>query len=164
MASAQPDQFVYSDEISSTKENSDNAPLFTFADGGGRVVIQPGRQEWFRILKGRLGELLALRAGWDGYQAKPIGLETAFFVAKILETLYVDELQAPSLVPGSDGSVQIEWHVSDWEIELLVKGPYKIEAYRCNDELEIEDEDEATTDYTVLYGWLRELALDVAQG
>ena len=55
---------------------------------------------------GRLEELSALEAGWDGYDAPKIS-EKAIKTAKAIQ-----------IVPMSNGGVSIEWHAGGVDLEI----------------------------------------------
>jgi hypothetical protein len=70
----------------------------------------------------RLGEIVKLPLNWDSYGSPPptrIAIETV--VDLLLET---DDRNLPSvhIVPVSGGGVQLEWRVSDREVQLEVAG------------------------------------------
>ena len=78
---------------------------------------------WELELTEDLRRIAALKAGWDGpgSQALP---NRALFLAE----LYVREalrgcgvVAPPALVPAGDGSIQIEWHRLEGEIELSIE-------------------------------------------
>lgn len=70
----------------------------------------------------RLGEIVKLPLNWDSYGSPPptrIAIETV--VDLLLKT---DDRNLPSvhIVPVSGGGVQLEWRVSDRELQLEVAG------------------------------------------
>ncbi len=79
---------------------------------------------WDAILTETAADLRNLKAGWDGLGSRPVSTRALFRA----ETLAREVLEghplatAPYLVPGGDGSVQIEWHERNGEIELSI-GP-----------------------------------------
>lgn len=110
--------------------------------------------QWIAELSARFDELLRLKDGWDGYHGKALSFNTAMFVANLLEVLYLKNVPAPELVPGSDGSVQIEWHCWGFDIEIDVLSPYQIDASRfCHSTNQLE-ETELTVDFSILSQWL----------
>lgn len=122
-----------------------------------RVQIPGQRSAWNDALRKRFDHLCRLPLGWDGYQGQPVSFSCANFAASVLERLYADDLPLPSLVPGSDGTLQIEWHKSQLDIELDILAPNKVMAYR-NDDITGEDEEvEIETDFTVVSSWLNEM-------
>ena len=75
----------------------------------------------------KLAELMGLPDGWDGYRAGPIAPDTARLVWRVLDTVCTDATPQPHLVPGSDGSVQIEWHDPvDIELQVMPDGSVSV--------------------------------------
>lgn len=122
-----------------------------------RIRVEGDRSDWNASLSKRFDDLCALRKGWDGYRGQPVSFACARFAATILEHLYTDGLPAPSLVPGSDGTLQIEWHRSQYDIELDVLAPNKVVAYRYDHLIDQEDEFDIANDFTIVNRWLREM-------
>lgn len=56
--------------------------------------------------------LAALKPGWDSYGACAIAPD-AIRAARVM-------LSAPSVVPCSDGGVQLEWHRDGFDIEIRI--------------------------------------------
>jgi hypothetical protein len=77
---------------------------------------------WSCVLREAASRVRELRPGWDGPGSKAIA-RSAIFLA---ETIVRNAIEgrpaavAPYLVPSGDGSVQIEWHERNGELELLV--------------------------------------------
>lgn len=63
-----------------------------------------------------MGELLALRPGWDSYNAPPITPAAIETVGRI------------HVVPCCDGGIQIEAHRDGWDIEIVVGPDGRIES------------------------------------
>ena len=112
---------------------------------------------WMVELKQRLSELKNLPEGWAGDASIPVSPEIAEFSVYVLNALYREAVPHPFLIPGTDGSMQMEWHCGGYDIELHVRAPYKIDAWRDNTALGIDDELLITDDLTVIAGWLDEL-------
>jgi len=72
----------------------------------------------------RFKELRTLRDGWDGYSAGPIYKYVIKAAKKILEHTASILCAIPQIVPGSDGSLNLEWHVKrkykEYSIEINV--------------------------------------------
>ena len=108
-------------------------------------------------LESRLGELTRLPAGWDGYQGKPVSFGNAEFAANLIESICFDNIPAPQLVPGSDGTLQLEWHMNGYDIEIDVLAPFEIVATRHDRVAGEEDEIEVQSDFTELAEWVKAL-------
>ena len=124
-----------------------------------RVLISENTGVWLQSLMPTLNELVALRSGWDGYQAKPVKFDVAHFTAEVVQRLETANVPAPSLVPGINGDLQLEWHARNWDIELHVRAPYEVHAWRSGPNVDPDGEDiELTADYSIVRNWVREIA------
>ncbi len=123
-----------------------------------RVLVSDSRSEWIEALEKRFNDLTALPVGWDGYTGRPVSFTIARFAANLLERLYVPNVPPPSLVPGADGSLQIEWHRNDYDVELDIVGPQKVVAYRHDCQKETDEELELATDFTPIQIWIEDLS------
>lgn len=68
----------------------------------------------------KIRELLTLPVGWDGYESPPVSLRNMAFALAILDFL---QLSRPQMVPGSGGSLQLEWHLKTVSIEIYIATP-----------------------------------------
>jgi len=109
-------------------------------------------------LQKRLDELTALPIGWDGYVGRPVSFQCANFVANMLERLHQANVPAPCLVPGSDGSLQAEWHRNNFDVELDVLGVQKVIATRINRQTNEEETIELQNDFSEIVDWISALA------
>jgi hypothetical protein len=137
-------------------------PNYSLKNGGAqsvfqryRVRVEGNQSVWNDELQHRFNRITELPLGWDGYQGKPVSFACASFASKILEQLFIDGLIAPSIIPGSDGTLQIEWHKSKMDVELDVLGPNSVLAYMKDDELASNTEIEIQNDFTEVMVWLR---------
>lgn len=90
-------------------------------------TTQPRRVEegdqpiWKRQLSANANGISSLKAGWDGPGSVPISREilsrAMFYIESALKAATGD-VAAPRLVPGGDGSIQIEWHTRRGELEF----------------------------------------------
>ena len=141
----------------STNVFQDNVtPLFPSSETR-HTNVQTFASEWFDKLTSRLQELTSLPSGWDGYGGQAVSFNCALFAASLIERLFVEDLDAPQLVPGGDGSLQIEWHENGFDIEIHVLAPYDVAATRLNLASGHVDELELQSDFTVLADWVTEL-------
>jgi hypothetical protein len=66
--------------------------------------------------------LLRLEADWDSYGALPIRFEAASRAVALLIQAAEREVSQPAIVPTNRGGLQLEWHYSDYDLEVQV-GP-----------------------------------------
>jgi hypothetical protein len=119
-----------------------------------RMIVDDCHSGWTRSLQNRLNELVSLQPGWDGYTGRPVSYTVAAFAAAILNELHISGVQVPSLVPGSDGTLQIEWHVNNIDIELDVLGANNVIASFYDHENDIEEELVIRSDFISVWKWL----------
>lgn len=115
---------------------------------------------WFTALKARLNDLTALPVGWDGYAGRPVTFQCAHFVANMLERLCQPDVPPPSLVPGSDGSLQVEWHRKMFDVELDVLDVQRVVATRVNRMTDEEEVIEIQSDFAAIVHWITALSDD----
>jgi hypothetical protein len=78
-------------------------------------------QSWAMPVIRRCLELLALPADWDHHGAAPISPDALSPVLHFLRRVMRPQTSAPSLVPLSDGGIQIEWHQAGVDVEVPVR-------------------------------------------
>jgi hypothetical protein len=120
------------------------------------VVSQPDR-DWRATVVDKLKELAALPVGWDGYAAPPVSFATAEFALRMLEVACSSDCACPQIVPGARGDLQIEWHSAEGSVELHVKAPLAVHAWRTGFGLESDEELDLTNNFIVVVEWLRSL-------
>lgn len=119
-----------------------------------RVRVDGPRSQWIKELEDRFDEITSLPKGWDGYNGLPVSFSCAQFAANLIERLYVNTVPAPQIVPGSDGTLQIEWHCNQFDLEVDVFGPYDVVATITDLKNESEKELVVQTDFTELSDWV----------
>lgn len=149
---------AYQDEIPNYRSSGD--VITTLSVGRPRVRVANPKSSWVKELEDRFNELTSLPKGWDGYKGVPVAFNCAQFAANLIERLCVSSLPAPQLVPMSDGTIRLEWHMNQFDIEIDVSGPYDVFACRTDLLSDEEDEIEIQTDFTELSNWISELAVE----
>lgn len=86
--------------------------------------------EW--LLTERLEELRALPFGWDGSWGVPVRGDCIYFARRFLGVFGWEDFPMPSLIPCWDGTLQIEWHRNDLDLEIAVLGEKEAVATRRN--------------------------------
>ena len=99
-------------------------------DAHGQFLQRSLQSAWLENLHRKLRALRDLPMGWDGHDGSPLSYGVAVFSAELLKGIYCDGAPDPSLVPGSDGSLQIEWHCCGYDVEIAVYEPYEVECSR----------------------------------
>lgn len=112
---------------------------------------------WRPRLQVRFNELMTLEEGWDGYQGQPVAVTVAKFAASLLEQICIEGMWEPALVPGSDGTMQIEWHRYGYDVEIDVLGPNNIVATRFNHHNDQEEVVAVENDVSILITWMKDL-------
>ena len=124
-----------------------------------RLMVSQPIRAWREAVMSRLNELCCLPKGWDGYKADPVSFETANFALRMLDAACSPGAPIPSIVPGPNRDLQVEWHLLEGDIELHVRSPNDVHAWRfCASTDEDGDELELTNDFTVVADWIKELS------
>lgn len=155
VAAVQTKTFYVDDRI-----KRESAEIVRPAFKNSRVRLQWCESHWFKRLQQRLNALTSLAPGWDGYRGKPVSFTCAMFAAQLLERVCNEKVPAPSLVPGSDGSIQIEWHINGYDIEIDVLAPFEVVASRFDTHTENDEQEELQDDFTLIARWVSELAAE----
>lgn len=122
-----------------------------------RVTISEVSGQWQVAVKQRLEELIRLEEGWDGYTAFPVSFDNAMFAFRMLESICRPATLAPQIVPGLSGDLQIEWHTLQGDIELWVRGPNNVHAWREMYDSQEDEEINLTTDFSAVSEWVKEV-------
>lgn len=117
-------------------------------------------KNWKSVLSDNVRGLSSLAQGWDGPKSIPISpavlSRAVFFVETALESVGTssDVLVAPPrLVPGGDGSIQIEWHNKRGELELDIDADGATHIW-INDRLNgVEFDGEGEKALALFYRW-----------
>lgn len=84
-----------------------------------QIEINGPAPKLVRVAAARVNELLAMPHGWDSYGGRPISASAAMTAISWLDEIVMPGLPSPSVVPGSDGSIQFEWHMRGIDLEVL---------------------------------------------
>lgn len=84
---------------------------------------------WLESAVDRLASLVRLEAGWDSYQARTIDPQRAQHVLLALLEVMKPATPLPSIVPTTDGGIQLEWHRNGIDLEIEPVSPNRIEYY-----------------------------------
>lgn len=132
--------------------------VFQLASSREKILINENVSVWSDSVKRRLEELIKLPTGWDGYQGVHVSFENANFAYRVLDAICRPETHAPQIVPGTAGDLQLEWHTQQGDIELHVKGPNRVHAWRAMTEGNADGEEmDLTNDFAVVAQWVKEI-------
>lgn len=124
-----------------------------------RRTINSGDFCWSRIVERRLNEIVKLPFNWDGYGASSISYPTAVFTHEVIRRICNEGLVPPTILPSPCGGVQIEWHLGDYHLELLVAEPRKSYGWFSSEGDESDGvEEEFDSDFTVVGKWVAEIS------
>lgn len=142
----------------SVGSSSGSPKVLNFAPPVARITMNDTSNPWARDLERQLESLIQLREGWDGYRARPVSFSIAVFAHNMLGRLFLQGLPPPDLVPGYAGDVQAEWHIGNTDIELHVRAPNNVIAWRATPATgEDGEEIELKNDFTVVGDWIKQL-------
>ena len=74
---------------------------------------------WVVPVVRRVRELESLPRNWDSYGGRPLQRRHRDAALRFLGLVLTDDLLAPEIVPLADGGVQLEWRLSDAEIDFI---------------------------------------------
>lgn len=121
------------------------------------VIVNGFQQSWMPEICQTLNRLCGLKDGWDGYKGVAVKFDCAMFAVQLLSTICDSSIDMPSIVPGSDGTLQVEWHYNQFDIEVDILAPYEVYAYRHDIEAGTEIEIPLTSDFSILKSWVDKL-------
>lgn len=128
-----------------------------FASPNQRFLVSEPRWAGYDAVLQKLEGLIQLPVGWNGYNAGPVSLAAAYFALEMLKTVCTSATISPQIVPGPNGDLQVEWHTTRGSMELHVRAPNNVHAWRETATGE-ETEAELTTDFTLVAHWIKEFS------
>jgi hypothetical protein len=81
------------------------------------------RPRWLNKVLREIDSLRYLERNWDSYGAPRVNRQSLTEAANILQQLATPGMPAPSVVPTSDGSIQLEWHTRGIDLEVRWVSP-----------------------------------------
>ncbi len=119
-----------SSETYSLRPYSAGTPLHGIDDTSVRTdALTAFRCEWCDYVVARLAQLYSLKRGWDGHAGRSPDQATVLFAGQVIATMMLPNVPRPSIMPLSDGGIQIEWHRNGWDVEIEVAGPNRLVVY-----------------------------------
>lgn len=120
------------------------------------LVSEPA-QVWHDNVTNQLNSLTKLSIGWDGYNGKPVTFENAHFAMRVLSSICQNHTEAPLIVPGVSGDLQIEWHTTKGDIELHIVNPNQVYGWFSEVNTATDVEKFFTSDFTEVSRWVRSI-------
>lgn len=100
---------------------------------------------WFDHLMSQIDRIRRLSPNWDSYGAPAISIDVVMALLKFMHEYIPDRKIHFELVPGSDGSVQFEWHPDRGDLEIAFHPEGKLSAsyfdVSSGEELEMDQDD-----------------------
>jgi hypothetical protein len=132
--------------------------IVEFPNAPNRMLLSDPVSKWREAAGKRLNELIRLECGWDGCRGAPVSFEIAYFTIQLLEAACGPHAPIPQIVPGAAGDLQIEWHTQIGDIELDVRAPNDVSAWRRTASTDPEREQIALTNhFSAVANWIKEL-------
>ena len=161
----------YTSEVSSSSLNVDsdgNNGIEDFSNKLSKNDEKSSEPEYepstlIQKIKTKLLEYTKLSPGWDGYSGIPLPSKNVKIMVGAIEKVILHQIPMPSVVPGGDGAVQIEWHVNDFDLEFTVSsfGELSVWRYDIRSESESEmllDEMDKEKFFLTLTQWISDLS------
>jgi hypothetical protein len=100
----------------------------TGLDGSVPLLSEPAADPRLGGLMARCRSFLALPENWNANRARRVDPRLVVEGLQLLEALLRPAVRTPSVVPTAWGSVQIEWHDADGDLEVEVRslGVYQV--------------------------------------
>lgn len=98
---------IYATSAATTSQTPYKAPMFVVPMSRAQAIPASG-VPW---VDEQIRRVAALRRDWDGYGADPIETVRLVELAELVREHFHQGLPAGNLVPGADGSIQLEWHM-----------------------------------------------------
>ena len=83
-------------------------------------IVSSTEPEWRGPVLESMRKLLSLGPNWNSYGAEPIDRRAVQSALDLLAETMPPTAPAPQVVPSSRGGLQLEWHLRDIELEVLV--------------------------------------------
>ena len=112
---------------------------------------------WLMPTVQSFGDLLQLPSNWDGYGAAQIQGQIARKAIQVLVEVMEHDAPAPSVVPLSDGGIQIEWHRLGRNLEIEFPADEPPGFYYYEDNSELESEGQVSRNYDRIQAYIADL-------
>jgi hypothetical protein len=133
--------------------------VFVIPGSRERIFITENASSWTGPVKKRLEDLIQLPDGWDGYKGVHVTFENANFAFRVLDAICGSETRMPQIVPGTLGDLQLEWHTLQGDLEIHIKGPNNVHAWRAMAGGDPDGENlDLTVDFSIVAQWVKEIS------
>lgn len=87
-----------------------------------RLTLPHARRipDWVGPTVEALVRITELPPNWDSYGAQPVQSGAVAGAVEVLSQVMEENSPPPSIVPLSDGGLQMEWHLRDQDVEIVV--------------------------------------------
>lgn len=96
----------------------ESRPLSEFRSPPPRIVVHGLQPLVVCAVVDALNDKLALAPDWDTYGGRGVSINAARAAVSWFLDVFQEGLPTPSIVPGSDGSIQFEWHARGIDLEV----------------------------------------------
>ncbi len=126
------------------------------------AASEPVYAAWQEVAASRLDRLRAYVQGWDGPASLPISHDALARGGRLLALAFENLAHPapPAAVPCADGSLQLEWWLTDTRFELSIEANGATYAWAQNRLTGEETEAEGKDATNLLFGWARRLTAD----
>lgn len=87
------------------------------------IFLDQAEATWPRHAAEQLYKIMALKDGWDGYQAGQIRRDVVEYVQDLLSKIMRNHTPAPYVTPMSNEGVMLEWHQHGIDLEIEIEKP-----------------------------------------
>jgi len=94
---------------------------------------------WFDTTLQGFADLRALPQNWDSYGGKPTSYTALNRGLRLLDWVMEPSASAPSVVPLSNGGLQLEWHRGGHDLEIIVNPEEEDRYYHYDARLDAEE-------------------------
>jgi len=111
--------------------------------------------DWSRSFENRAQELLQLRPNWDNRGSATPRIDALSFAYSVLSEAMAPTTASPSVIPLSNGGVQLVWAGNQVDVEVEVMHPNQALVYSLDHQSGVETEWQLTTEFSPLSALLR---------
>ena len=148
---------VFSPSLSDVASRLRSEPVVVMdvQDRQGTHIV--ARASWYLPTIERLLECAELDAGWDSYGALPTTTSSMTEAMRFVAAFLTDDSPTPSVVPLSDGGVQLEWHRGGVDIEAAFRTDDPPQLYLHDHETDEEHEVGAWSEPALIHAFVARL-------